>query len=1032
MRSSEIIAILKDKRFINEDWYNAVYPEANNSKFDAASHYVKIGVRSDKSPHPLFDQAYYLEKYPDVKDARVNPALHYLSHGGREWRAPSPLFDMDQYSAYYGGDVVKNSSSSIIEDFNQSKNRSMALQFFDDKYYVEQAGEQAGENFNCRLEHFLTFGLVSGWHPNPLIDISGLVGMSPAQAYREFASLFTTSAEPTRIKIHPFFDRAFYEKQVGETECHPLIDYFRKWKFRDIWPNPIIDIEYRDLQDGIVRSVVDMDPLTRYVKAYNEDNAWPNAYFDPEFYTDHFADKLKATGLSPIEHYLEWGHMHWFQPSEKFGQCYYLTRYPHVAKSGETALGHFLHSGLAAGYTPLPATPFFDQLDGLNPDGMVAEIKRIHASRTHEPPIVSVIIPAYRNVEYTLRCVWSALNSSDTTPCEFVIADDKSPDNSGCFLADALSGLENIRFLQNPENLGFLKTCNAAAETCDAKYLFFLNNDTVVLDGWLDELVQTIETDEDAGLVGSKLLYPNGLLQEAGGIVWDEGYGANFGRMDDPNYPEYNFKRDVDYISGAAIIILNEDWRELGGFSEEFAPAYYEDTDLAMKVRAKGKRVIYQPRSVVVHFEGISSGTDIASGVKKYQVVNRRKFSEKWKNQLSLMGKVGDMRREIVDRGAVGRILIFDAEVPQPDKDSGSITAYFMMKALCELGYRVTFVPQNLQKSNKYGQALEKLGVEVISSPYFTDPVEYVMEHGKSVDMFILSRAPTGGKVARQIKKVFPETPIVFDTVDIHHLRMMREFELNRDCDLLNDTQQMKALELDTITLADVTLLVSEYEVDYLRGEIGHFPYLVLPLIYEPYKRLNGFEERKDIAFVGGYRHPPNVDAVKYLVHEVWPSIREKEIGAKLHIIGSHMPPEFEEFASEDVLIVGFVEDLESYFENIRVTIAPLRYGAGVKGKVGNSLRMGVPVIGTPIAYEGMGLLNGKHVVTASSVAEFVEAVEWLYFDSDAWERMSRAGQMFVNEKFGQETAKEKLRVLTRSIISGSGARKASQSTEAD
>ena len=682
----------------------------------------------------------------------------------------------------------------------------------------------------------------------------------------------------------------------------------------------------------------------------------------------------------------------------------------------EPPLVDYLHGGKKRGRTPLPPKPFFDPTAGRTPEEIV-ELVRKAAGEQKQEPLVSVVVPAYENIEYTLRCVLSMLISADSTPLEIIIADDQSPDGSSQFLVDELQGVGPIRVHVNETNLGFLKSCNAAARMAKGKYLFFLNNDTAVVDGWIDELIATFERNPDAGLVGSKLVYPNGLLQEAGGIIWEDGSGANFGRMKDPMDPAYNFQRDADYISGAAILIPKDFWEEQGGFSEELSPAYYEDTDFAMKTRAAGRRVIYQPLSTVVHYEGISSGTDITAGVKKYQAINRETFLKKWGETLKTFGKPGDFSRKIVDRQPRARILIFDAEVPKPDKDSGSITAFNYVKILCELGYAVTFVPECLLWEGCYSRDLQRLGAEVIYAPQVTRAREWVLENGEDFDLFILSRVTTGGEFFNDVKDVYPEKPIIFDTVDIHHLRLQREAELNGSAETKEDADRLKRLELATISNADATIVVSDYEVEYLRNEIGPFPSVVIPLIYEPYTRINGFDERTDIAFIGGYRHPPNIDAVRHLVDDIWPIVREMGIDARLHIIGSHMPVSFQDYAAPDINIVGFVPDLDRYLETIRITVAPLRYGAGVKGKVGNSLRLGVPVVCTPVAAEGMGLEIGKHILAAPDPYGFAKQIERLYSDKALWDEQSKSGQQRVMTIYGVEPARTKLADMVSALI---------------
>lgn len=266
---------------------------------------------------------------------------------------------------------------------------------------------------------------------------------------------------------------------------------------------------------------------------------------------------------------------------------------------------------------------------------LVVEWKRGRSPR----PIAttSILVPCHNGVQYTLACLrslWETLPGAFEG--EIIVVDDGSTDETAIRIQELADRGAGLKVVRNETNEGFVSSCNRGARVATGDVLVFLNNDTIALPGWFPPLLRVFRDHPDAGAVGGRLVFPDGQLQEAGGVVFSDGSAANFGRDDyDVDAPLYRFVREVDYCSAALLATPRHLFEEVGGFDVRYAPAYYEDTDYCFEVRKRSHRVYYQPESVIVHYEGGTSGTDLSSGVKRYQLVNRAKFVTKWSHVLS-------------------------------------------------------------------------------------------------------------------------------------------------------------------------------------------------------------------------------------------------------------------------------------------------------------------------------------------------------------------------------------------------------------
>jgi GT2 family glycosyltransferase len=629
------------------------------------------------------------------------------------------------------------------------------------------------------------------------------------------------------------------------------------------------------------------------------------------------------------------------------------------------------------------------------------------AVATSQTPAVSIVIPAYGQPLLTFTCL-AGIARETTGSFEVIVVDDASPQP----LAAALPDVSGVRFERNAENLGFIGTCNRGAALAHGRTLVFLNNDTIVTAGWLDALLSVFVAHPDAGLVGARLVYPDGRLQEAGGIVWRDGSAWNVGRGDDPDRPEFDYLREVDYCSGACLAVARTVWEALGGFDQRYAPAYYEDTDFAFAVRAAGRKVFYQPRATVVHFEGQTSGVDIAQGVKRHQAINQATFAEKWRRVLDTHEPNG-VRAELErDRWASRRLLVVDACMLRPDQDSGSLRMQQLLDIATSLRCKVTFVADNLEYEPAYVRALQDRGIEVLFHPYVRSVADLLMKRGREFDVVMLSRHYVAARHIDTVRRYAPAARVVFDTVDLHFLREERLAALDGGRAATISADAKRAEELALIAKADVTVVVSEAERDVLHALAPASQVALVSNVHTLAPVVAPFGSRRGLVFIGGFRHPPNVDAMLWYAQDVLPHVRRSLPGVATYVIGGDVPATIKALAADDFVVLGHVADIDPYFSGCRVSIAPLRYGAGVKGKVNLAMSYGVPVVATPVAVEGMHLTGGDDVLVADDALAFAEAVQRAYGDEALWRRLSDGGRRNIEQHFSRDVARAALQEL--------------------
>ena len=978
-------------------WYRIqMYRHNARADLPPLLHYLSIGRALRLSPHPLFDPRHYLETYQDVAASALDPLRHFLAYGAAEWRNPHPLVWMQRLAEQPG--FARGSANVLIDYLKDPQLFSASPHpLFDAAAYLADNTDVARAGVNPLL-HYCAVGWRQGraahrvfagdWylahHPDVLdADVDPLAHYlrHGAQEYRD---------------PHPLFDTKFYYARYRDTRRLPY-DALSDYVLNGLGDPPretTAKVSAANIRALVAPAAADgMAPIVAFLDADTTAAYVPSG--------DRVFDTRPAASWPP-------------SPSPVYWLPQRLRDYI-IQRHGEEAVALYVYlmsvvERYGARQNDFAQSSDFallcNRLRTLAAKRLTKDDAKDHAEHGVD---VSIVVPVYNNLVYTLTSVISLLEHDSRQSYEVLIGDDSSTDATAKVFA-AAGGC--VRLVRHEKNLGFLRNCNHTAGLAKGRIIAFLNNDTLLLPGWVDEMAGALDKTPNAGLVGAKLINADGSLQEAGGILWRDGSGWNFGRNADPRLPAFNYLKDVDYVSGAALALPATLWRQLGGFDLEFAPAYCEDSDLAFRVRQAGLRTLYAPHAELIHHEGKSHGRDTGSGIKAYQVENQKKLYARWKSALADNHPNGRNVFVARDRSTdKPHILFVDHYVPQWDRDAGSRTMFHFLRLFVAQGFQVSFWPDNLHEDRAYCVPLQRMGIEVI---YGRDHVggfeKFIDEAGPHLDYALLSRPDVAIKYYDAIR-AHSGARLLYYGHDVHWRRTEQAHAVAATPaeDAAQRVEAMRRLETENWRKADAVLYPSVEERDLVRGVVRKVVAVQVPMLgYLPGElavagqNLARFEARRadDLLFVGG-SHPPNVDALLWFAHDVMPLVLAQNPRARLNIVGSTMVAAVERLDSEIIRVLGRVsdEELAGHYATMGLAVVPLRYGAGVKGKTLEAFLNGIPLVATPVGMQGIAS-DAPLAFVAEDAKGLAAAVLRAQGDSAAAMAQAEAAARYMEEAY--------------------------------
>jgi O-antigen biosynthesis protein len=966
-------------------WYRDAYGKTIGVKFDSdeatLDFYLEKGQQSAHSPNPFFDEAWYLRVHPDV--AAAVAAGHFLSgfdHYTRnpdEDRRPHWLFDPDFYARQYPDSTSK---------------------------WLGRAG------YVNRYDHFLQAGDAAGRNPS--------LFFSPA-FYRSELDLYEARSAEAEGGFTHYLRR--FRISLPELQVSPYFDpawYLRRY--------PVIAAE---VSRGLWRSALD-----HFLSNPTPDAFDPLPIFSETYYRQHNPDVARSlgeggAGRSGYEHFVHHGigELRRFNPQVDLQ--YYLNAHSSVQldlerKRAPNVFVHLVTIGATLGLGTVPvkgraSAPPEDQTKAM----FRQDAANLSLFGSRQPidfsdegaPRLSVLMVLHNQFPLTLAAL-SSLRSNILGPLQVILVDSGSTDHT-IHLDRYVRGAKLIR---SKENIGFVRACNAALEEAEADAVLYLNNDILLDPGAIESGLARLLSSPDIGAVGGKVIRTHGRMQEAGNIIWQDGHTTGYMRDASPLAPEVNFVRDVDFCSGVFLMVRTALVKQFGGFDPDYAPAYFEETDLCVRIHQAGYRIVYDPAIGLHHLEYGSAASSQAATVQIAR--NRAIFQEKHGEWLAGQYVMGEDKAIYArsPRSGAKRILFIEDSIPLRFAGSGYVRSNDIVAVLAEMGWGITIFPINhheFEMAAIYADFPDT--VEVMHDRTIDSLEEFLQERESYYDVIWVGRTHNLDRMKEMLSQLRTrsEFRLILDTESIFATRHQQRAALDAAA-LPFDLERAMETEFRNAPMCDAIVAVNDQEANALSG-MGLGPTFVLGHLSHPCPTPRGFEERHGLLFVGAMHgeNSPNYDALCWFVDHVLDLV-EEQLGPEAHltIIGhTSGGADLSRFACDPRLtLLGSVSDIEPHYDRHRIFIAPTRIAAGLPYKVHEAASFGLPVVASQLLQEQTSWQHGEELLAASTAdtTAFAEEIVKLYRSPALWQALRENAVARLRRENSREEYKRTLATI--------------------